>query len=338
MRQKTEMLAIIILVIACFSSCKFTLPTQTADESSSNEIISKWSPYVGVFPGISTIQETHLSKLANAGMVRGVRLGWLHLAESQRLARSIQSMGIEVMGLFENDFLRAPDVCEIFSGHVRNNPGVVYWEIGNEITYVKLFQKEYVEIVKKLFFYAKQHHPEIIIVSGGIGGNVAAADSLRQMIDAGLDKLCRDGLKVVTIHFYSLGAFTRIAEFKSQIMRLPSHVRIFITEANTMPPTWNNQISYVKEMYPQLRDALRAERIYWYAFCGDGDFALVRMNTWEYSPLMKLLVGETGAVNDNQTVSTQEFFEGPYIGFPEPPGFRGPGLKEKHQREKKGRR
>jgi len=324
MVKKIELLILIVLIAGCSSACKFTLPTSPdfSDSEKENGVVkSKWDPYVGVhaFSFSENLQQPHLLKLINTGMLKGVRIENLGIPDVQYFSNWFQNNGVEVLGLFENERLRDPDVCQIFGQYVVRNPGVIYWEIGNEVNYIGMSPREYVGIVAKLFYYAKQNYPGIKIVSGGIGGNVAAADALRQMIDAGLDKLCQDGLEVVAIHFYSWSAVTRVAEFKSQIMRLPAHVRVFITETNTMPPSWDNQIEYVKNVYPKLRDALRAERIYWYAFCGNGDFSLVMMNTWEYSPLMKLLIGFNG--RDDSYISGEESvaLEQPFNDLP---GFR----------------
>ncbi len=71
-----------------------------------------------------------------------------------------------------------------------------------------------------------------------------------------------------------------------------------------MPPNWSTQTGYVAEMYPRLRSALRAERIYWYVFSESSNYALVRGladgTPVEYSPLMNLLIG---AGNTNSSVS-----------------------------------
>lgn len=132
------------------------------------------------------------------------------------------------------------------------------------------------------------------------------------MIDAGLDKLCHDGLEIVPIHFYSWQS-SRLAEFKSQIARLPLTTRIWVTETNDMPPRWDYQIGYVEEIYPKLRKSLRAERIYWYVFSMPPssfypyqNYSLVaglaEQGEVEYSPLMNELIS---APNDELSIPDQ---------------------------------
>lgn len=315
MLNKLKFLIFAILIIFAFSVCKFKLPTSPDTEESNNSIKTIWSPYVGVFPsGIrENIQQPHLLKLIQAGVLKGVRLGWLDNPDAQYFARWFQGHGVEVLGLFENKFLRDPNVCQIFSQQVRQNSGITTWEIGNEVGgFINMSPEEYIKISTKLFYYVKQKHPYIILAIGAVAGNGRSADALRRMIDAGLDKLCQDGLKIVPIHFYSWES-TRLQEFKSQIARLSAHVRIWITETNSMPPSWNTQIGYVEEIYPKLKNSLRAERIYWYVFAENrdfhgGEFSLVKGLTdgppIEYSPLMKLLIGDASISSTSTSTST----------------------------------
>lgn len=298
-----------------------TGPSDTYDYLSESEVSAVkavWSPYVGVFPDWENTQQPHLLKLINAGMLKGVRLGDLGNPTVQYFARWLQSHGVEVLGLFDNEHLRRPDVCQILSQYITQNPGITIWEIANEVQgFANMSSEEYMRIATPLFYYAKQNHPNIRLAIGAVAGNGSSADDLRRMIDAGLDKLCRDGLEIVPIHFYSWES-TRLHEFKSQIERLPISTRIWITETNHMPPSWTRHIGYVKEIYPMLKNSLRAERIYWYVFsegrdfCG-GEYSLVK-GLWndppiEYSPLMKLLIG---MIDDslNSNTSSDDSYSG----------------------------
>lgn len=79
MRQRAKLLVIIILVIACFSGCKFILPTSSdySDDTVKYENAAKaaWDPYAGVcaFGCRENLQQPHLLKLINAGMLKGIR-------------------------------------------------------------------------------------------------------------------------------------------------------------------------------------------------------------------------------------------------------------------------
>jgi len=315
MLKKIELLILIVLITGCFSACKLDLPTSSDSPGNAgrndNAAKAMWDPYIGVHPfaGDAGIQQPHLLKLIQAGALRGVRMGNLQNPEEQRFASWFQGQGVEILGTFNNEYLRDPNVCQIFSQHVAQNPGVFVWEIGNEVSgfpgcgFVGFTPEEYMQIAMPLFYYAKQNHPNVRLAIGAVAGNGSSADNLRRMIDAGLNKLCQDGLEIVPIHFYSWKS-TRLAEFQSQIVRLPVSTRIWITETNDMPPNWSTQTGYVAEMYPRMRSALRAERIYWYVFSEPSDYALVKGladgTPVEYSPLMNLLIG---ADNTNSSVS-----------------------------------
>jgi len=303
----------LIVVLICFvfiTACKFSLPTSSdsLDNTERNDNAAKaWDPYVVVhaFACDAGIQQPHLLKLIQAGALRGVRMGDLGNPEIQRFARWFQGQGVEILGIFNNEYLRNPNVCQIFSQHVAQNPGVFVWEIGNEVSgFAAMNSEEYMRIATPLFYYVKKNHPNVRLAIGAVAGNGSSADDLRRMIDAGLNKLCQDGLEVVPIHFYSWNS-TRLAEFQSQVARLPIFTRIWITETNDLPPNWSTQTGYVAEMYPKLRSALRAERIYWYVFSEPSDFSLVTGladsgQVVVYSPLMNLLIG---AGNTNLSVS-----------------------------------
>jgi hypothetical protein len=259
-------------------------------------------------------------------------MGNLQNPEEQRFAAWFQSQGVEILGTFNNEYLRDPNVCQIFSQHVAQDPGVFVWEIGNEVQgFANMTSEEYMQIATPLFYYAKQNHPQIRLAIGAVAGNGSSADDLRRMIDAGLNQLCQDGLEIVPIHFYSWKS-TRLAEFRSQVSRLPISTRIWITETNDMPPSWNTQIGYVAEMYPRLRNALRAERIYWHVFSEPSDFSLVRGladgASVEYSPLMNLLIGAT---DSSASITADDFGNSPEFlpgMMPELPGRVSRGERE----------
>lgn len=303
LNKRPLILVIVILFVYIFSACKFKLPTQSDYPDPGLDIKTIWSPYAGVHPfGIyENIQQPQLLKLIQSGALRGVRLGNLDNPAVQSFAKWFVSNNIEVLGLFDNEHLRNPDVCQIFSQHVIANPQVITWEIGNEVSgFIGMEPEEYIKVATKLFYYVKQRHPHIKLAIGAVAGNGSSADDLRRMIDAGLDKLCQDGLEIVPIHFYSWRS-TRLQEFKSQIARLPIWTKIWVTETNDMPPDWSKQIGYIEEIYPKLRSSLRAERIYWYVFsegCKKGySLAKICESGVEYSPLMKALIGSNTSIS-----------------------------------------
>lgn len=314
MLNRTKSLVFIIFIIFAFSSCKFELPTSpnSLGEEEKNGAIKTWDPYIGVHPfGFDAgLQQQHLLKLIQAGVLRGVRMGNLGNPETQRFVNWFQFQGVEVLGLFDNKFLREPNVCQILSQIIAQNQGIKVIEIGNEVRgFVNMSPEEYMRIATLLFYYAKQYHPDVKLAIGAVAGNGSSADDLRRMIDAGLDQLCHDGLEIVPIHFYSRES-TRLQEFKSQIDKLPASTRIWITETNDMPPSWNTQIGYITEMYPKF-GSVKAERKYFYTFAEESasEFSLVRGlvdgGPILYSPLMNLLIGadETNSALIDTTIN-----------------------------------
>ena len=318
MLKKIELLILIVLITGCFSACKFTLPTSSklSDAEAENAVKAVWSPYVGIHPFDPNTQQPHLQKLINAGALRGARVELRIDINTSSFIDWLQSSGVEVLGHFWSGYvdwwnrgtISTGGFLEIFDQTVRQYPGVRVWQMGGELTGWKVSPEKAMELFKALFHHVKQNYPWIILVSPATAGNGSSADDLRRMIDAGLDKLCQEGLEIVSIHFYSWNS-TRLAEFQSQVARLTISTRIWITETNDFPPNWSTQTGYVAEMYPKLRSALRAERIYWYVFSEgrnfhNGEFGLVKgladYPPVEYSPLMNLLIG---AGNTNLSVS-----------------------------------
>jgi len=316
MFKKVKFLFISIISIIFVMTCTFDLPKDLVNSSKSSsgseesKLTKNWDPYIGVHPFSCGPegQQKHLLKLIEAGILQGIRLWNLDAPDTQEFALWFIANGVEVLGTIDNEYLKSPNLCQIFEQHILQNPEIITWEIGNEVTgFIDMQPEEYMERFKKLFYFTKQNYPHIILASEGIAGNGNAADLLRRMIDSGLNELCKDGLQIVAIHFYSWKSL-RLEEFKSQIDRIPISTRIWVTETNLMPPKWLKQIDYVVEMYPKIRNSLRAERIYWYVFAEgkdfhNGEYSLVKGLAGEppieYSPLMKALIKDSSnATND----------------------------------------
>jgi len=304
--KEKKFFVLFLLVVFLAASCtkfELTTPSDVLNNPSSKDysaIVNSWDSYIVVHPFNPEIQKPHLLKLIESGVLRGVRLERSDIPDIQNFARWFISHGVEVLGLFENEHLSEPNVCQIFSRRIMNNRQITTWQIGNEVqNFVGMGAKEYVSILRKLFLYTRQHHPHIVIASQASVGTGKGADTLRKMIDAGLDKLCYEGLPIVAIHYYS-HTTTRLDELKSQIARIPISTRIWVTETNIRD--WNQQIGYVQKVYPMIR-SLRVERIYCYVFSGRNDYSLVKGLPdglpAEYSPLMKLLSGESASMGVN---------------------------------------
>lgn len=292
-------LILFTILLTPLTACNFGLTSP----SNPGDVRSTWSPFVGVHPfsPIERPQQPHLQKLIDAGQLRGVRAGAdITNTHLNVLYDFLAGNGVDILAIFPNEYLRSPNVLEIFAQHVSAFPSVNTWEIGNEVgLFITMEPEEYMPIFKKIFYYAKENFPNVTIAAEAPVGNGGGSDVLRRMIDLGLKDMFDDGLTIVTIHFYSWRS-TRLEEFKSQIARLPPQRRIWVTETNqdAAKPSWEEQISFVNSIYPLLRNNLSAERIYWYDFAECGEFALVkglpdscRTDPPIYSPLMNALLG-----------------------------------------------
>lgn len=234
-----------------------------------------WSPYIGIHAyGGGESQKPYLEQLIKAGVLKGARIEGLSNPVVQQFAEWLNFRGVEVLGLFENKYLRDPNVYQIFGEQVRQNPTVRVWEIGNEVTgFISMSPQEYMPIFRNLFYYVKTNHLDVKLAP--------QSDGLGEMLDAGLDQLIRDGLQIVTVHFYgreTLKVTLNLEDLEKQIARVPGTVQIWVTE--TGDNNWSNQISHVETNYPRLRSVLRAIRIFWYVFSecpvNSGDFSLIK--------------------------------------------------------------
>lgn len=268
------------LFILASSACESCQPGLVSPSPANlPDVRQVWSPYVGIHAyGGGESQKPYLLDLKKAGMLQGVRIEALELLDVQQFAVWLNSQNIEVLGLFGNKHLRNPNVIQIFDQMVRQNPTVRVWEIGNEVNGYRpenpdpglnMPISEYMPIFKNIFYYAKTNHPGIKVIP--------QSDDLGGMLDLGLDQIIRDGLAIVTVHFYESEKTLSLEVLQKQIARVPGTTQVWITE--TGDNVWPTQISYAQTNYPRYRNTLRAIRIYWYVLSecpyGRGDYSLI---------------------------------------------------------------
>ncbi len=263
-----------ILSFGCSKFNSLLAPSPSPlDSSNVSNVRSVWSPFLNVHVyGACESQKSALLTMKRSGTLQGVRIGLLgDLGITRGCTDWMTSQGIEVLGLFDNEFLRNPDITDIFDRIVSQNPSVRTWEIGNEVQGppgigAQMQVQEYVPIFLKLFYHAKQKYPGLVLMP--------QSDSLGTMLDIGLDRAVRDGLAVVTVHYYGNRSAVPLQLLQKEISRLPATVRVWVTE--TGANSWTHQINYVEDNYPRLRNIIKADRIYWYALSLCDDFALIR--------------------------------------------------------------
>jgi len=244
------------------------------------------------------LQAPHFSKLVDIGIVRGIRIGKL---ESGVISSWMFGGRVEILGLFDNEHLRQPNVCEIFEGYVHDYPYIQYWEIGNEVEYfIDMSPEEYMMIFDKI--YKSSRNLNVTLLSQAPFGNIDGSKILKRMIDVGLNKYSDI---IVALHFYAFDS-KAIHCFAGQVHRLPLSTKVWVTEAGVNK--FSQHISFVNKIYPDIVSSLRAERIYWYVFSECSEHSLV-MNLCPtcsgpkiISPLYWQLVGSNAQNNSESKI------------------------------------
>lgn len=255
-----------------------------------------WSPNAGTHNFSLKEQIKYLEPLVRSGNLECMRVGWL--GNSSELADWLHSRGIEVLGLFENEFLRDPNVVEIFHDQVRRYPYIQYWEIGNEVDwFIKMSAQEYMGIFDKI--YQASRDWDITLLSQAPFGNIDGAKFFEAMVNNGLDKYTDI---IVALHYYGY-ASEAIHRFSTQVHRLPLSVDVWVTETGIKDQS--KHIGYVNEIYPNLRDVLRADKIFWYVFSECSEHSLVSNlcsdcgGNVTLSPLYRALVKLVADIKNN---------------------------------------
>jgi hypothetical protein len=257
---------------------------------------SAWSPNMGGHNFLLSQQIKYLEPLVRSGNLECMRVGWL--GDSSELADWLHSRGIEVLGIFENEFLRDPNVVEIFHNQVRRYPYIQHWEIGNEVDwFIKMSAQEYMGIFDKI--YQASRGWGITLLSQAPFGNIDGAKFFEAMINNGLYKYTDI---IVALHYYGY-ASQAIHDFSVQVHRLPSSVDVWVTETGVKDQS--KHIGYVNEIYPNITNVLRAKKIFWYVFSECSEHSLVSNlcsdcgGNVTLSPLYSVLVDSVAEIKNN---------------------------------------
>ena len=309
MRKVLTMVLYAAALCACPGSCERS-PTSSSDVGSApfTAVLPEWSPFIGVhaFAARQEVQQPYLQPLFDSGAVRGIRTDVNH-PDTEFFANWAIGQGIDVLAVFPNEHLRLPNAYETLSNQVRRNPDIKYWEFGNEVSlFVKnpsMGPEEYMSLFLELYEQATDEFPDRVFLPMPIFGGSGGSQFLQKMLDyddGALIKLANHPdpgkrLKVLSVHVYGFfGPF--VGQVKTQIERLPYSTEIWISEVGIEQQS--EHISWVKNNYPQLRDSLRATRIYWYVFSECTEFSLIEglagacpQDPLKISPLYTVLTG-----------------------------------------------
>lgn len=310
MSARLVALAALISLTACGQGPLY--PTQPSPndpqyEDVARDVLANWSPYIGVHAtgeAFDVYQEL-IPKLVQKGTLRGVRL---EIAPedyfNNHVIRMIEGLsGVEILMLVGNGYLFDDQIeqriDEIFAAY----PGVRYFQIGNEITTIlprpgpQVSIEEYMAKFNRVYDHVQAKHPgrAVLVTQATLGAGNYGARELEKMAKLGLDRMSPDKV-ILGLNCYSPAAASQYAGVLTGPLR---KFRVWVTESGDTNPDTHH--AHVSIRYRELRNALRAERIYWYAmWTGDSGmdegFGLIRQPgkfpNYLKMPLLKILLGE----------------------------------------------
>ena len=296
----------VVLVAACerFQNRSPISPTDVvADPGLGIEVLAQWSPYVGIHvagQALETYREA-VSVLRGAGRLKGVRVEITRgLSPGDPTLRAITGTGVEVLGLISNEMLRLPNVEDEINRIFRAYPQIRHFQIGNEVTSIlpptgpTLNITQYMSVFQRIYDHVQNHYRNrvTLLPQSPLGTGTQGPMELESMVANGLAEMNPDNI-IIAINAYDLDSAVRYLGLLGGSLR---KYRVWVTESGVRNPDLH--ISWVRDNYPQLRNLLRAERVYWYTMWGgdngqDTDVSLVKNpghypNYWK-SPLFQVL-------------------------------------------------
>lgn len=274
------------------------------DSALARNILVNWSPYIHIH-ATAEATETYrdsISILKQRGNLRGARVEITVGGEglNNPVISMIGSLGIEMLGLIENAYLFDENVEQRIDQIFKAYPEIHYFQIGNEITTIlpksgpTMTIEQYMTIFKRIYNHVQKNHPgrAMLLTQSTLGSGDHGARELEKMTLLGLTEMSPDKI-IIGLNCYTP---TAANQYTGTINGLLSQYRVWITETGVNDPS--QHISFTLNGYPQLKNYLRPERIYWYAmWAGDSGsdtgFGLIRNprnypNYWK-SDLLKIL-------------------------------------------------
>ena len=313
--MKRLLLAMICGAVFMSLGCNKAFSTIAPSDSSSsnNDIVASvknnWSPYI-VIHDTGEVPEAYrdaLTRLVRSGSLKGVRVGIDHTNINGLTNDVINTLGLDVLGIIDNQFLFDPNIEARIDEIFRNHPTIRYFQIGNEVTTIlrkpgpTITVEEYMPVFKRVYNYVQKNHPNraMLLVQSAIGSGSSGAREIDRMIELGLKEMSPDKI-IISFNCYTVSAASGYRNVLDGSLR---DYRVWVTE--TGGADYNDHVSFVVNDYARLVNYLRPERIYWYAlWTGDGEygsetgFGLVR-NLKDFpshgywgSPLFNILTGQ----------------------------------------------
>lgn len=275
------------------------------DESSINKVdLSMWLPYILVHtPGeaLRAYQQV-IPELVASGALRGVRIG-ITKGEGRNFVNAWVSSAVpDTLWILDNYYLFDPNIERVIDQVFNWYPTIHYLQIGNETTTIlpkngpQISIEMYMDVYKRINAYIQRRYPGVaLLTQSTFGSGSFGSVELERMIKLGLKEISPK--PIIAMNVYSISAANQYSYVVSNSLR---GYRIWITESGVNDP--NMHISFVQQIYPVLKNALRAERIYWYClYCGesgdDSGYGLIKdimaPMIWK-SPLYGLLTRRLG--------------------------------------------
>lgn len=284
------------LVMSCNPAGCF--PTSPSDSSDG----LPWSPFIGIHASgeaHEAYRET-LPLLIRNGNLRGARVEIVpREGLPNETIKMIGSLGVELVGLINNDYLFDPNIeariDEIYVAY----PEITYFQVGNEVTNPNINSAtmsivQYMVALRRVYDHSQRNYPSKILITQSPRGTGDYSGELEEMVKLGLREMSSQKL-IIGINVYSDYA---IVGYSNKIRKYLSGYRIWVMETGSNIPA--QHVQFVENFYHQLRTSLRAERIYWYVMWGgdiDGDSGYglitnVLSPPLAFSPLFNVLVGQ----------------------------------------------
>lgn len=271
------------------------------------DVLANWSPYVVVHATGEAFDayKDVLPKMVQAGTLRGVRIGTNKgEAFNNYVVDMIRGIpGIDILFIIDNYYLFDNNIEQVIDDAFRKYPDIRYFQIGNEITTIlprpgsQITIEEYIKKFNRIYDHVQAKYPgrAILVTQATLGAGNYGAQELEKMYGLGLNRMSPEKV-IIGINCYSPAAASQYSGVISGPLR---EFRIWVTETGNTDPDLHP--AYVRTAHRELRDSLRAERIYWYAaWAGDTGsdegFGLMKQPNkfpnYLKMPLLKMLLGE----------------------------------------------
>jgi hypothetical protein len=301
-RRPTRLASLAVALGALLACDQLRPPASPSATPSTEEVVRSWSPYVGVHSdgrALRAYQEA-LSSLRSAGRVNGVRMAIHRRDPVDPMIKAMGSLGLEVLGLVDNDFLFDPDIEGAIDRIFAAYPEIRYFQIGNEVTTIlpptgpTITIDQYAAVFQRVYDHVQTRHPgrAVLLTQSALGSGLRGPTELETLSRLAISRMDPDKV-ILAVNSYDPDNLSQFSGLLGGALR---PFRVWVTESGMADP--GQQVSFVRDKYPLLRRFLRAERVYWYVMWGgdegpDTGFSLIKFpgNYPDYwrSPLFTLL-------------------------------------------------